>query len=172
MAFSSLASSLIAVGKAIKAEIFSTLKSNQDDLNTRLSTVEGSANKIVVFNGIFSNPNNSSTLTGIMFERTQASFTLTDAKLYIFDKGSLTGTLEFDVRKSTTADFTSDVSVFSTKPSIDFSTASSYDESANAVFDGANDDFVEGDYIRIDISSLPASGQITRFGIYLIGEAS
>jgi hypothetical protein len=53
MAYSSLSSTLIAVAKPTKKEIFTTLKSNQDDHETRIASVEsGSASKIILFNEI------------------------------------------------------------------------------------------------------------------------
>lgn len=170
MAFTSISSSLIQVGKAITSSLFTTVKDNFDDLNARLSAVEAGASKIVLYNEIIQNAASASTFTGLDFFRVQSSFDLTDAKVYIFLKGSLTGTLEVDIQKSSTADFTSSVSVFSTKPSIDFSTASSYDESNNAVLDETNKSVSEGDYLRLDVSSLPSGGVIGSFGIYLIGE--
>ena len=171
MAFSSLSSTLIQVGKAIKAEIFSTLKSNQDDLNTRLSTVEALAEKVIVFDGIVLNASSATSLTGLGLYRVANSFTLLDAKVGVFDiSGGFTGNLEIDILKSSSADFTSGVSVFTTKPSLDFSTASSYDESTNTVFDVNNNDVVEGDYLRLDVTQLP-NEVLGRFVVYVIGES-
>lgn len=172
MAFNTIPSSLIAVGKSITRTLWSTyVKDNLDDLNSRITTVEGSTNKVVLFDEIVINAASADSFTGLDYYRVQSSFSITDAKVYIFEKGALTGTLEMDIQKSTTSDFTSSVSVFTTKPSIDYSTASSYDESGNVVFDGTNKDVVEGDYLRLDISSLPTNGTISKIGIYVIGEA-
>lgn len=171
MAFSSLSSALIAVGKPIVASIFSTLKSNQDDLNTRLSTVEASVNKIIFFDGTMINASDYASATGLIFHRVTASIDLTDAKVAIFDKGAVSsGTLEIDIQKASSPDFTSSVSVFTTKPSLDLSVASNYTESSNAVLSVSNKALSEGDYIRLDVSSLPSG--LGKFQIYVIGEAS
>ena len=89
----------------------------------------------------------------------------------VFDFSGITsGTLEIDVQVAPSADFTSSVSVFTTKPSLDLSTASNYDESSNAVLSASNKVLTEGEWIRIDITSLPVG--LGKFGLYLIGEPS
>ena len=168
MAFVSIDSAFLDVGDALKKEIFDLIKANEDDLDSRLTGVEGGASKIIVFNGEILNASSAGSATGMLFERVTTNFTITDAKLWIYTKGSLTGTLEVDVRKSSSADFTSDSSIFSTLPEIDFSTASDYDESANAVINAGS--FTAGQYIRIDITSLPTGGVLGRFGLWIIGE--
>lgn len=168
MAYVTIPSGWIDVSDPLKKELFDLVKDNLDDLDSRTTAVEGSTSKIIVYNGIFCNASSAGSLTGIMFERIPADFTITDAKLYIFLKGSLTGNLEMDVRKSSTADFTSDSSIFSTKPKIDFSVASNYTESSNAVISGGG--FTAGQYLRIDITSLPAGGVLSKWGVYIIGE--
>lgn len=171
MAYSSLSSSLYAVGKAVTRQLFSTLKDNQDDLNTRLSSVEGSVNKIVFYDGTITAAATFDTYTNLTMHRVQADIDLTDVKVGIFDKGTISsGTLSIDIQKSSSLDFTSSVSVFTTEPSLDLSTASSYTESSNAVLGGTNKSLSEGDYIRIDITSIPSG--LGSFFIYAIGEAS
>lgn len=175
MAFVTLPDSLIQVGKAVTRTLFKTyIKDNLDDLNSRLTTVEGSTNKIVIYDEIIysaSRLSDGGSISGVDYYRVPSGFDIIDCKVYIFDKGSLTGNLELDIQKSTTADFTSSVSIFTTKPKIDYATASSYDESANAVLDATAKSVVEGDYLRLDVSEIPTGG-LGKFGIYLIGEAS
>jgi hypothetical protein len=169
MAFSSLSSTLYEVGKAIKKELFQTLKLNQDDLNSRLLTVEAAANKIRFFNGTVLNAATYASATGLFFHRVEASYDITDAKIAIFDKGSITtGTLSLDVQVASSPDFASSSSLFTTEPSLDLSVAASYSESNNAVLDNGVKSVTEGDYLRFDISSLPTG--LSRFQIYLIGE--
>lgn len=171
MAFSSLNSTLINVGKPIIKSIFQTLKDNQDDLNTRLSAVESAASKIVFFNGTVTSAGSYAAVTGLIFHRVTAGIDLTDAKIAIFDKGGISsGTLEIDIQKASSPDFTSSVSVFTTKPSLDLSVASNYTESSNMVLSVSNKVLTEGDYLRFDISSLPSG--LSKFQLYLIGEPS
>jgi len=168
--FITIPSSWLDVGDPTKKELFDYIKDNFDDLDSRQTAIENSVAKIVTYSGIFLNASSASTLTGIMFERVPSNFTITDAKLWIFEKGSLTGNLELDVRKSNSADFTSDSSIFSTKPKIDFGVAADYAESSNAVISAGA--FTAGQYIRIDMTSLPASGILGKWGVYIVGEPS
>lgn len=175
MSFSSIPSSIIAAGKSATTTLFSLIKSNQDDLNTRLTLVEAGANKIIVFDNLVINAAtlaSGGTATGIALWRAPSNFTLTDARVYIFTKGSLTGNLEIDFKKSSTPDFTSSVSVFTTKPKVVYSTASDYEVSSNAVFDATNANISQNNFIRFDVTELPSGGSIGKFGIVLYGEAS
>lgn len=172
MAFSTLLDILIGVGKPVKREIFTTLKDNQDDLDARLSVVEEVANKIVVFNGNISSPSQAASLTRLKTYRVQAAFDLTDARLSIYSfTGSPTGLIEFDVLKSSSPDPTAAVSVFTTKPSLDFASASNYDVSTNALLDNTEKVLAAGDYLFLSITSLPTP-VVGAFHIYLIGEVS
>lgn len=173
MAFTTINSSNLDVGDPLKKELLDLIKSNQDDLDSRITAVEGSSGKIVVFNEIVLNAASLSgggAITGLDLYRAESDFNLTDAKVYIFTKGSLTGNLEIDVQLSDTADFTASNSVFTIKPKIVYSTASNYDESANTVFNATYQSITTGQYLRLDVSELPSSGTIGRFGVYFIGE--
>jgi len=173
MAFTTIDSSNLDVGDPLKKELLDLIKSNQDDLDSRITAVEGSSGKIVVFNEIVLNAASLSgggAIAGLDLYRAESDFNLTEAKVYIFTKGSLTGNLEIDVQLSDTADFTVSNSVFTTKPKIVYSTASNYDESANTVFNATYQSITTGQYLRLDVSELPSSGTIGRFGVYFIGE--
>lgn len=174
MAFNSLNSLLIQVGKAVKREIFLILKNNQDDIQGRLTNVESGQKRVVVWDELVLNATSALSLTAIDEWRVPQNFRLTDAKVGIFEKGVLTGLLEMDIQKSSNRDFSTSSSVFTTKPSIDFDDVGTndFDESSNTVFDAGVQDLVEGEFLRLDISALPAGGTIGAFAIYLIGEAS
>lgn len=176
MAFTTLPDSIIQVGKSLTRTLFKTyIKDNLDDLDSRLTSVEGSAGKIVVIDDLVigaNNLSNASTITGLIIYRVPAAFSLIDAKISIFTKGSLTGTLQMDIKKSTSLDFSGASTVFTTLPSIAYSGASDYDESTNAVFDNTAKDVIEGNYLRFDITSLPSGDSFNKFHVYLIGEAS
>ncbi len=170
MAFSSLSDTLIQVSKAIKREIFTTLKDNQDDLNTRVVTLEGGANKVQIWGGIVTNASSASSLTGLAYWPSPATFTLLEVKVGIFEKGSLAGTLEIDVQKSVDRDPLNFSSVMTTRPSIAFASASDYDDSTNGVIDVTKQTINQGDWLRIDVTSLPSSGVIGKFVIEVFGE--
>lgn len=171
MAFSSLSNALYAVGKPIVRALFNTLKTNQDDLDTRLGTVEATGNKVIFYSGSIYTAGSYASVTGYIFHRIQASIDITDAKVIVSDfTGITSGTLQIDVQKASSRDFSASVSIFTTKPSLDLSTASNFDESSNMVLSGTNKVLIEGDWIRIDITSLPTG--LGYLGVYLIGEPS
>jgi len=176
MAFITMPDSLIQVGKAITRTLFKTyVKDNLDDLDSRTTGLEASVNKIIVFDEIVINASalgGGGSITGLDTYRASSDFSLTDAKIWIYGKGALAGNLEMEIQKSTTPDFSTNVSVFTTKPKIVYASASDYDESSNTVFNATNQEISEGDYLRLNISELPANGTIGRFGVYLIGEPS
>lgn len=174
MAFSSVSASLYAVGKAITNGLFSTLKTNQDDLNTRLASVEATASKRIFFSENLLGASNYTSATSVAIIRVDAAIDITQALISIYDDTTAitSGTLEIDIRKSTLGgpDFTTSVSIFTTQPSINFATASDYDESSNQVLNATNASLAEGDYIRLDVTSKPSA--LGKFFIYCIGEAS
>lgn len=172
MPFISIPDSLISVGKAVTRTLFRTyVKDNLDDLNSRVLSIENTQGKLVIFSEIVINASSFSTLSGLAVYRVPESYILQDCKIWIFEKGALTGNLEIDIKKSSSPDFTSASSVFTTEPLINIGTASNYAESTNAVFNVSQSTVNEGDYLRFDILSMPTNGTLGKFGIYLTGEA-
>lgn len=169
MAFNSLLDTLIQVSKSVKREIFTTLKDNQDDLQSRLLTLESGANKVVVFDAVVVNATSASSLTGLAYWTSPSNFTLLDAQVGIFEKGSLTGTLEIDIKKSVDRDDANFSSTLTTRPSLIMASASDYDNSSNAVFNAGNQDVLQNEILRLDITSLPTP-VIGKFVVYVIGE--
>lgn len=171
MAFSSISSLVIAVGSAIKKELWDKVKNNFDDHESRLNSVESQSNKIEVMKFDFRNGAQFDTATGLHYYEADSSFTLTNAFIRIFETGSLTGTLEIDIKKSTTdLDDSSFVSVFTTKPSINIGLAADYDASTNQVFDVGEIDIAIGDFLRLDITQTPTNGIIPKFLLSVYGE--
>lgn len=169
MAFNSLLDSLIQVGKPVKREIFTTLKDNQDDLNSRLSNIEELANKTIVFNEAVTSPSPASTLTQVLTFKAQGPFSLIDARIALFEIiGSPSGLLEIDILKNSNSDISTAVSVFTVRPSISFP-ASNYDESTNAVFNPAQQDVAAGDYLFLSVTGIPVP-VLGSFHVYAIGE--
>jgi hypothetical protein len=170
MAFTSISSTSIEVGDALKKDLFDLIKGNEDDLNTRLTAVESSSKKIDVFKFLLLNGSSFSTVTGLAYFRAEDTFTITKAAIQIFEKNSLAGFLEIDILKSTTnlnsASFTS---IFTTKPKITYSTAADYDISTNQVLNSAMINIVPGNYLRLDITIAPTGGVIPKILIDCFG---
>lgn len=136
MAFSTISSLAIAVGSAIKKELWDKVKDNFDDHETRINSVETIQKKVPVMKFDFRNSASITSANGVYYWESDDTFTLTNAFLRIYEVGSLTGDLEIDIKRSTTdLDDSSFFTIFTTKPSIDFATASDYEESTNQVFD-------------------------------------
>lgn len=158
------------VGDPVTATDFNLIKTNFDDHESRLSLVETAAGNIEVFNAVIHNAAAFTTLTGFIFWKAKYSFTLTTAEVGIFTKGALTGTLEIDIKKSNSRDFTAAPSIFTTKPSITYASASDYDDSTNAVFDNTLKNMTNGQWLRFDITQMPTGGTLSKLSIVLKGE--
>jgi hypothetical protein len=173
MARSEILAEEIEVGDALKKELFDKIKNNDDDHETRLAQLETVAKKVEVFKQLVLNAASANTMTGLAYYKADEAFTLTSATITIFEKGSLTGALEIDIKKSTTnLDSASFTSVFTTKPKITWASASDYAESSNQVFDNNKIDIEVGDYLRFDVTEMPASGILGKFILNVYGEIS
>ena len=168
MAYS--AASKPSVGDAVKKEIADTIIDNQADHETRIASLETSVGKVIVYVTDFIQGALASTITGTIFFRAASGFSLTAAVLSLYDTTglSLTGSLQFDIQKSSSPDFSSSTSVFTTRPSL--SSFTSYSESSNVVFktDGT-EDILTGDFLRLDITAIPTGDIIPRFHIHVYG---
>jgi hypothetical protein len=176
MSFQTIPDSLIQVGKSITRSLFKTyVKDNFDNIDSRLTSLEAGFSKINIFNELIVSATNLSGGTSIerlATFRAPFDFDLTDMKVIITTKNTLTGTLQVDLKKGSNIGFTSPVSLFTTKPSLNLASASNYAESSNAVIDNSVSSILEGEYLRLDVTSLPSGGTLTAFHIYVLGEAT
>jgi len=165
-----VAPSTVAVGDPVTSTSYNIIVGDVIDHESRIVSVEGAVGLIEIFNGLVVNAASFSTLTGLAMHKANQAFTLTGAKIGFFTKGSLTGTLEIDIKKSTSLDFGSAVSVFSTKPSINIGVAADYSESSNAAFHITNKVVALNDWLKFDITSMPTGGVLSKFTVVLYGE--
>jgi hypothetical protein len=171
MAFSTISSAVIAVGQAIKAELWGKVKDNFDDHETRINNIESSSSKIPIIKFYVLNGSEFATGTGLFYWESNDNFTITSAYVQIFEKGSLTGTFEVDIKKSTTdLDSLSFTTVFTTKPSLAYASIANYAKSTNQVFDPTKVSMVVGNYLRFDITQMPVGGVMSKFLITVYGE--
>ena len=168
MAFISINSLLIQVVKPIIKTLWDLVKDNLDDHESRIAGVEQGATKIEIWNDLTQIRRNAVSLTGLDVYRAVANMQLIEARVSIFQISGATGILEFDIKKASTLDFSAAVSVFTTKPSIDMSTASDFDQSTNAVFDINEQNILKDERLKLDMTSLPVG--MTSFEIFLLGE--
>jgi hypothetical protein len=156
MAYTELPLAIIAVGKAIKREIFTTIRSDLIDHETRITAQELGAAPIEIWNNTVLNASSASTMTGLDYYRAITNFTISRVEIEIFQKGIITsGVLSIDIEKGNTMDAGSMTSVLSAQPSIDFSTAADY-AIATGTLNVSNQTVSAGQFLRLDVTSLPS----------------
>jgi len=151
MAFVTHDPSQLEVGKAVRKELWDKTKDNEDDLDSRVSALEASGQKIVIINDDIVNLAqyaNGNALEGLVVYEAPLDLSLITAEITVSTAGT-SGTVEADVR--TGPNRTTLSSVFSTRPSVDFS-AGDDAVSTNQVF--AVTDIDEGELIVFDILTL------------------
>lgn len=171
MAYITIPTSSIDVGDAIKAELMLNIKDNFEDHETRIDSLEVSARKITFIKFLLLNGSVFPTATGLYYYEADEAFTITDFNIRIFEKGSLTGAVEVDLKRSTTdMDNASFTTVFTTKPKITYASASDYSKSTNQVFNGTQINIAVGDILRLDITETPGNGVLPKLLITGYGE--
>ena len=168
MSFITIPNSLIQVGKAVKREIFKLAKDNLDDHEGRITSLEGTSVGIEIFNSDVILSSNYNNLDGVAYYKAGFNFNINFAEIQIFDKdGISSGIVEIDVLKNDSPDDSGMVTIFSTRPSLDFSTANDYDVSTNQVINAPQAIVSGGDFLRLDITSLPS--ELRAFRVVLRG---
>ena len=146
-----VAPNVIAVGDPVKKDDYDKLSGNSSDHEARILATEAGASAIELVDTDIKNliqyANSSSTLEGLIHFQVKQNLTLNGAILTDL-VGSTSGTIEFDVKKSSAVGGTYST-VFSTLPSV---TGASPVESTNAVFSTTS--VATGDWIRVDITSV------------------
>lgn len=171
MSFTPIDSSILDVGDPLKKDLFDLIRANEIDLNTRMSAQEVKSAKVPFMKFYLLNASSFSTATALVYYEADQNFTITDAFIRIFEKGTLTGTIEIDIKKSTTdLNSTSFTSIFTTKPSITLSTAADYAASTNKVFNSSLITVQKGNFLRLDITQAPSNGVLPKLLISVYGE--
>jgi hypothetical protein len=171
MAFTPINSAAIKIGDSLKKELFDLIKTDLDDHETRINSLESTAAKVDIFKFLLLNGSSFSTATGLAYYRAEDTFTITKAAIQIFEKNGGAGSIEIDIKVSTTdLNGTSFTSIFTTKPKLIYASIADYAESSNQVFDAARINIVPGDYLRLDITIVPTSGVLPKMLITSYGE--
>lgn len=160
MAFVGIPADWIEAGKAIKKRLFTRIKENFDDHETRINAMEGGAAKIEVFNfevmGYINNYT-AAELTQIGTFRATIPFTITDAVLTLMNSPSsptstTVGILEIDIEKSTDSGLTWNT-ILSSRPQIGNGVNATGSKSGVIVFIDGEEAVAIDDMIRVNISS-------------------
>lgn len=163
MAYSTIPSASLAVGKPTKKELFDLIRSNFEDHESRIVSTEAAAAAAIPFEFEVFGKYNDLTVpyTGVMYYRVPFACTLTGAVILIFNDG-LTGTLEIDIqKKSGVGAF---ATVFSTKPSV-AAAGGDFSVSSNATFSTTT--LLANDILRLDITSKMAGKDVDGFVLRL-----
>lgn len=98
MAFTPLSSSMISAGKPTRQELFSLTKSNFDDHETRITSLEGSIGQAQPIDfAITGEVSQGYVQNGLLHHRVHQNITLLGVRLLTIDAGSA-GTIEVDVK--------------------------------------------------------------------------
>lgn len=162
MAFTSLNSSDISSGKPNKQELWTQVKDNFDDHESRIVDVEAAVISFlpIEFNVFGPYTVNAAPQTSVMFERLAFNLTALACRLMVQTAGP-SGTLEIDIQMKRGAG--SFATIFSTKPSVAYS-AGDLAISTNGVLSTTS--FLAGDILRLDITSNQGTGA-QGFNVYL-----
>jgi hypothetical protein len=156
MAFITIPSAWIQVGKAIKKSLWQYTKDNFDDLDSRVGSLEVTGSFIEIIDETIYSATTASTLTGVYFYKVKQNTRITKVQVQIFTKGSISsGSVTIDLKKASSLGGTFS-SIMTTLPTINFASASDYD-SNDGVINGVLNDLVTGDFIRVDFTSLPST---------------
>jgi hypothetical protein len=160
MAFITIPAAAIEVGKALKKSLFTLIKDNFDDHETRIDGLEQGANKVEVFNfevmGYINNYT-AAELVQIGTFRAPSDTTLTEVKLILMNgtngsSSSTSGVLSIDIQKSTDDGVTWNT-ILAAQPEIGDGTNTTGSESALVTFITNGEDVAVDDIIRVNVTS-------------------
>jgi hypothetical protein len=110
-----------------------------------------------IFNTMVVNSTGASTITGVIYFKAPSALTINTIVLQIFEKGSATsGSLTIDIKKNTVPDSVGMTSVFSVLPTLNFAVVNNY-ATDNGTLNPANSGLSAGDWLRLDVTSIPSS---------------
>lgn len=161
MSFTTIGSSSIATGEPSTNTLWTQVKDNFDNHETRISDVEAGNTTvypplIFYYQGDYTSLNGA---VGMLKTTLNFNLTVTGVRLLI-DKCGSSGTTEVDVKfKRAAGAWTS---IMTTKPTVAYS-AGDDAISSNGVVNGTYQDLQAGDLLRVDLSSVQAHGR----GFYL-----
>lgn len=174
MAYTTIPSVDIEVGKPVKKSLWDTTKDNLDDHEDRIADLTAGANKVIVFTfeiaGLKQYVDGSGELIRISLFKSSLDFSIVNAQVYVLhggpnaDVAPTSGTLEIDVKKGTSLGSMN--TIFSVKPAV--TTFGDGDTNATVSFVPDGEIVDQGDWLQLDITNLQ-TGQ-TRIFVDIYGE--
>jgi len=161
MAYVTIPSTIIEAGDPVTQELFTQVKDNLDDLNTRVLALEaGSAVTYPSLSFDIIGPFEQAVpLLGATYRRIDFNMTVLAGRVSVITAGS-SGTTQIDILyKRGAGAFTS---IFTTKPSLS-SAAGNFSTSTNGVLDSPVS-LLAGDFLRLDVLTTQAGDPSTLIG--------
>ncbi len=166
MSFIPVTTNEIATGEPVSNNVQTKVKENLDNLNARVTTLEGGGSTvyppiIMRVNGSYGESGDLAIpAVGLLKTTLNFNLTVTGARL-IIDQAGISGVTEVDIEYKRGAG--SWTSIFTTKPSVSY-TAGNDATSTNAQLDAGQVNLQAGDLVRLSISSVQAraSGLMVR----------
>lgn len=167
MAFTTIPSSWLVVGEAIKQRLFTRIKDDLDDHETRINTLEAQTAKTAIFDDVFV-VSSLPTVNDIILHYTVLyPMTISDFKLKNFVAAG-TGSITIDLLKGTSLNSGSATSMLTTTATINV--ASGNYQTNSAVLDATKVDLVAGDVLFIKILAFPTNtNNVDKFQITALG---
>lgn len=161
MAFTVIPSSWLNVGEAIKKRLFTRIKDDLDDHETRLNAVEAGINRIDIFNFevtgyIFNYP--AAELVGVGTYKAPQNIIITEVKVIILNSASSpyssssAGSLKIDLERSTNNGATW-ATVLSSQPTIGDGSYAAGAESAMVSFITNGEILLADQLLRVNVTS-------------------
>ena len=161
MAFTTIPSSWLLVGEAIKKRLFTRIKDNLDDHETRINAVEQGVNKVVIFDfeviGYISNYS-AADLIGIGTYLAPQDMIITEVKIILLNSSttstvsSSAGSLSIDLQRSTDGGATWS-SVLVSRPTIGDGYYLSGAASTLVSFNTGGEILLQNQLIRVNVTS-------------------
>lgn len=160
MAYTTIPSGWIEIGKAIKKQLLTLVKDNLDDHETRLNGLEAGANKVEMFNFEvmgFINDYLASELVQIGTYRAPNDVTITEVKLILMNGSSsptstAAGFLSIDLQVSSDSGATWNT-ILAAQPIIEDGINATGSESGLVTFIVGGEDISTDDLIRVNVTS-------------------
>jgi hypothetical protein len=158
MPFTTIDPNSIQVGDPITKELLDLIKDNMDDHETRILANETLGAVLYVYNGQVDFKNfDSVNGTDIFYYKATTDFNLTDFRIQLFDKQGLTsGTLSFDVQKSTDTNDSNFNTILNSALSFNFASDSDYDEKVASI-DAGLAEIASGEVVRVEVTGIPSN---------------
>lgn len=164
MSFSTIQSAIIAAGQAVKQELFTFIKDNLDDHETRITTTEAAIGRLppIAFD-VVGTLSSSFAMDEVLIYRVESDLRVTAARLLVKQRGS-SGSVQVDIEyKRGVGSWTS---ILSSVISASY-TAGDYSVTTGTL---AVQDFLAGDLFRLNVDSVQVG--MEDFAVYLENESA